>query len=41
MRFRSKYFSASENGDYCQVAFENTDPAEGEADVDGPTALIY
>jgi hypothetical protein len=35
MRFRAKYVSASENGDYYQVAFENTDPA-GDADVDGP-----
>ena len=41
MRFRSKYFSASENGDDCQIAFENTDPADDEADVDGRTALIY
>ena len=35
MRLRAKYVSASENGDYYQVAFENTDPA-GDADVDGP-----
>jgi hypothetical protein len=35
MRFRAKYVSASENGDYYQVAFENTDPAS-DADVDGP-----
>jgi hypothetical protein len=35
MRFRAKYVSASESGDYYQVAFENTDPA-GDADVDGP-----
>jgi hypothetical protein len=32
MRFRAKYVSASENGDYYQVAFENTDPAS-DADV--------
>jgi hypothetical protein len=36
MRFRAKYVSASENGDYYQVAFENTDPAGDAADVDGP-----
>jgi hypothetical protein len=36
MRFRAKYVSASENGDYYQVAFENTDPADDAADVDGP-----
>ena len=35
MRFSAKYASASENGDYYQVAFENTDPAS-DADVDGP-----
>ena len=35
MRFRAKYVSASENGDYYQVAFENTDPASDAADVDG------
>jgi hypothetical protein len=35
MRFRAKYVSASENGDYYQVAFENTDPGS-DADVDGP-----
>jgi hypothetical protein len=36
MRFRAKYVSASENGDYYQVAFENTDPASDAADVDSP-----
>jgi hypothetical protein len=36
MRFRAKYVSASESGDYYQVAFENTDPAGDAADVDGP-----
>ena len=36
MRFRAKYVSASENGDYYQVTFENTDPAGDAADVDGP-----
>ena len=36
MRFRAKYVSASENGDYYQVMFENTDPAGDAADVDGP-----
>ena len=35
MRFRAKYVSASENGDYYQVAFENADPAGDAADVDG------
>ena len=35
MRFRAKYVSASEDGDYYQVAFENTDPAGDTADVDG------
>ena len=32
MRFLAKYVSASENGDYYQVAFENSDAA----DVYGP-----
>ncbi|TMB70734.1 MAG: hypothetical protein E6J54_13625 [Deltaproteobacteria bacterium] len=36
MRFRAKYVSASENGDYYQVTFENTDPAGDAADMDGP-----
>ena len=36
MRFRVKYVSASENGYYYQVAFENTDPAGDTADVGGP-----
>ena len=36
MRLRAKYVSASENDDYYQVAFENTDPASDAADVDGP-----
>ena len=36
MRFRAKHVSASENGDYYQVAFENTDPAGDVADVNGP-----
>ena len=36
MRFRAKYVSASESGDYYQVTFENTDPAGDAADVDGP-----
>src|SRR6266498_1524098 len=36
MRFRAKYVSASENGDYYQVMFENTDPAGDAADMDGP-----
>ncbi len=36
MRFRAKYVSASESGDYYQVAFENTDPAGDAADVDIP-----
>ena len=35
MRFRAKYVSASESGDYYQVAFENTDPASDAADADG------
>lgn len=35
-RFRAKYVSASEDGDYYQVVFENTDPAGDAADVDGP-----
>jgi hypothetical protein len=35
MRFRAKYVSASENGDYYQVVFENTDPASDAADADG------
>jgi hypothetical protein len=34
--FRAKYVSASENGDYYHVAFENTDPAGDAADVDIP-----
>jgi hypothetical protein len=36
MRFRAKHVSASENGDYYQVAFENTDAASDAADVHGP-----
>ena len=36
MRFRAKYVSASENGDYYQVAFETTDPAGDAAGVDSP-----
>jgi len=36
MRFRAKYVSASESGDYYQVAFENTAPAGDAADVEGP-----
>jgi len=36
MRFRAKNVSASENGDYYQVAFENRDAAGDAADVDGP-----
>ena len=36
MRFRAKYVSASESGDYYQVAFENSDPAGDAADVDIP-----
>jgi hypothetical protein len=36
MRFRAKYVSASENGDYYQVAFENADPASDATDVDSP-----
>jgi len=36
MRFRAKYVSASENGDYYQVAFENRDPASDAADEYGP-----
>lgn len=36
MRFRAKYVSASENGDYYQVAFENRDAASDAADVHGP-----
>jgi len=38
MRFRAKYISASENGDYYQVAFENTDPA---GDTDGPDSPYF
>jgi len=41
MRFRANYVSASEDGHYCQVTFENSDPADDVADVDGPTALVY
>src|SRR4029434_9595543 len=40
MRFRAKYVSASENGDYYQVAFENTDPA-GDADVKRPAGPYF
>ena len=36
MRFRAKYVSASENGDYYQVEFENMDAARDAADVYGP-----
>jgi hypothetical protein len=36
MRFRAKYVSASGNGEYYQVAFENTDLAGEAADVDSP-----
>jgi len=40
MRFRAKYASASENGDYYWVAFDKRDAASDAADV-YPTALIY
>jgi hypothetical protein len=40
MRFRAKYVSASENSDYYQVVFENTDPAGNAADMDSPYLLI-
>ena len=42
IRFRAKYVSASENGDYYQVAFENRDAASDAADVypDSPYLLI-
>ena len=42
MRFRAKHVSASENGDYYQVAFENRDAASDAADVypDSPYLLI-
>jgi hypothetical protein len=40
MRFRAKYVCASENGDYYQVAFENTDPAGDAADVDVPAKRV-
>jgi len=36
MRFRAKYISASKNGDYYQVAFDDRDAASDAADVDGP-----
>lgn len=36
MRFRAKYVSASENGDYYQVTFDNRDAASDAADVHGP-----
>ena len=42
-RFRAKYVSASEDGDYHQVAFENTDPAGDATDMaspDSPYSLI-
>jgi hypothetical protein len=38
MRFQAKYVSASANGDYYQVVFENTDPASDAADADGPNS---
>ncbi len=43
MRFRARYVSASEDGDYYQVAFENTDPSGDVTDVaspDSPYLLI-
>ena len=42
MRFRAKYVSVSQNGDYYQVAFENRDAASDAADVypDSPYLLI-
>jgi hypothetical protein len=43
MRFRAKYVSASQSGDYYQVTLENTDPAGDAADVygsDTPYLLI-
>jgi hypothetical protein len=40
-RFRAKYVSTSENGDYYQVTFENTDPAGDAADVDGPDSPYF
>lgn len=36
MRLRAKYVSASEDGDYYQVAFENTEPGSDAADVEDP-----
>jgi hypothetical protein len=41
LHFRAKYVSASENGDYYPVAFENTDPAAMRPTWMAPTALIY
>jgi len=41
MRFRAKYVSASEKGDYYQVAFENRDAASDAADVHGPDDSPY
>lgn len=35
MQFRANHVSASEDGDYFQVAFETTDPAENAAHLDG------
>lgn len=40
MRFRANYVSASESGDYYQVAFENSDPAGDTVDVNSPYLLI-
>ena len=38
MRFRAKYVSASGNGDYYQVAFDNRDAASDATDVHGPAS---
>lgn len=40
MRFRANYVSASESGDYYQVAFKTNDPTGDVVDVDSPYLLI-
>lgn len=40
MHFRANYVSASESGDYYQVAFNTNNPAVDVVDVDSPYLLI-
>ena len=41
MHLSVNYVSATESGDYYQVAFDTTDPADDAPDDDGPYLLIH